>query len=70
MQLRESIHRLREYLHALRESIHRLREYFHAPAAAADQRILGTIRKQLVSEDKTTETSRSENDNRLAWMRR
>jgi hypothetical protein len=49
---------------------YRDRQHLVDLAAAADQRILGTIRKQLVSEDKTTETSRSENDNRLAWMRR
>jgi hypothetical protein len=38
-------------------------------AAAADQRILGTIRKQLVSEDKTAQPSRQD-DTRPAWMRR
>jgi hypothetical protein len=38
-------------------------------AAAADQRILGTIRKQLVNADKTADTSNRE-DTRPAWMRR
>jgi hypothetical protein len=37
-------------------------------AAAADQRILGTIRKELVNADQTTETTRE--DSRPAWMRR
>ena len=41
-------------------------------AAAADQRILGTIRKQLVNEDKTTDTSakKQQDNGQPAWMRR
>lgn len=37
-------------------------------AAAADQRILGTIRKQLVNEDKAA--ANPQQDTRPAWMRR
>jgi len=40
-------------------------------AAAADQRILGTIRKQLVNEDRATETPTKPPDNgQPPWMRR
>jgi hypothetical protein len=47
---------------------YRDRQHLIDLAAAADQRILGTIRKQL-NADPTTETSRDE-QNRPAWMRR
>ena len=39
-------------------------------SAAADQRILGTIRKQLVNAEKQAENPPSEQDERPAWMRR
>lgn len=39
-------------------------------SAAADQRILGTIRKQLVNAEKQAERAPEEQDNRPAWMRR
>ncbi len=48
---------------------YRDRQHLIDLAAAADQRILGTIRKQLVNADQSTEPSR-EQDNRPAWMRR
>ena len=48
---------------------YRDRQHMVDLAAAADQRILGTIRKQLVNADQTAQTSRS-NENRPAWMRR
>ena len=48
---------------------YRDRQHLLDLAAAADQRILGTIRKQLVNADQTTETSRQD-DSRPAWMRR
>ena len=47
---------------------YRDRQHLVDLAAAADQRILGTIRKQLVNADQTMETTRE--DNRPAWMRR
>jgi hypothetical protein len=47
---------------------YRDRQHLLDLATAADQRILGTIRKQLVNADQTTETTRE--DTRPAWMRR
>jgi hypothetical protein len=49
---------------------YRDRQHLVDLAAAADQRILGTIRKQLVSADKAAERRPVDEDTRPAWMRR
>jgi len=51
---------------------YRDRQHLVDLAAAADQRILGTIRKQLVNADQTTETSskKQQDNGQPAWMRR
>jgi len=48
----------------------RERQHLVDLSAAADQRILGTIRKQLVNAEKQAEKPPEEQDNRPAWMRR
>ncbi len=49
---------------------YRERQHLVDLAAAADQRILGTIRKQLVNADKAAERPLAQEDTRPAWMRR